>query len=190
MPTHPKDIDLVKKIISGDQAAADDFERKYLPRFESIARHAGVPHQDCRDIAQDVFLAGISQMQRGLFRGESSLGTWLARIVYGKIADYWRSQEHRGGISSSSSQDNTGDDIASIEKLPSRMVDYAIVLTVRQALERMPAELRLILLLNRNEGVTIEEIGKALSLTKGQVSNRLYKAEELFCQLITRVIEK
>jgi DNA-directed RNA polymerase specialized sigma24 family protein len=48
----------------------------------------------------------------------------------------------------------------------------------------LPAQLRIILLLNRVGGYTIEEISRAFGMTRGQVSGRLYKAEEMFRRLI------
>ena len=185
MSIHPEDLALVNRIINGDQEAAEQFERKYLPRFKSIAWHAGVPSQDCADVAQDVFLAAVSQMQRGLFRGDSSLATWLVRILWGKIADYRRAKGRWQGLVQPGSAGDSEEEKSLIESVASPEVDFEAVAAVRETLERMPAQLRMILLLNRTVGFTIHEISQGMGLTVGQVSSRLYKAEELFRHLIT-----
>jgi len=63
-------------------------------------------------------------------------------------------------------------------------VDHNTVLTVRYVLLELPAQLRAILLLNRTEGYTLEEISRALEMTIGQASKRLYKAEEMFRRVL------
>jgi RNA polymerase sigma-70 factor, ECF subfamily len=183
MSIHPDDLALVGRIVAGDHKAAEEFERKFMAKFEGIARHSGVSSQDCRDVAQEAFMSAISQMQRGLFRGDSSLHTWLVTILWGKISDYRRAQRRTGGLLHTSDSVDI-DNISVIDQIASRTIDYALVTAVREALKGMPGQLRMILLLNRTMGFTIEEISKGMGLTKGQISGRLYKAEELFRQLI------
>ncbi|MDQ3012579.1 MAG: hypothetical protein M3X11_17945, partial [Acidobacteriota bacterium] len=78
---HPEDIALVARIAAGDEAAEDEFARWFSERFEYLAHCSRVPRQDCQDVAQEAMLAALCQMRRGVFRGESQLGHWLARIV-------------------------------------------------------------------------------------------------------------
>lgn len=182
MPSHPEDLALVARIVGGDETAADEFAREYLPRFTHLARRNGVPGQDCEDVAQEVFLAAFSQMQRGLFRGDSSLGTWLDRILHGKIADYWRGRPKE--IADTDAEERStydgGDRQGPIGKHLEKAPDQSLVLSVREALHAMPAPYRAILLLNRSAGYTLAEIAHALHLTIGQVSRRLYTSENLF----------
>ena len=180
MPIHPEDMELVSRVVNSDEEAANQFGNIYFARFEYLAHKAGVSPQDCQDVAQDALLAAISQMRRGLFRGESRLGTWLEKIIQGKIAEYWRAKAHAGRLVTDSSLDDPEMRIDSVEKLRLPAVNHETILTVRFVLLELPAHQRAILLLNRTEGYTLEEISRALDMTIGQVSKRLYKAEELF----------
>lgn len=185
MPTRPDNLALVNRIIGGDEDAAREFERTYRPRFESRVRRAGIRNQDCPDLAQEVFVTAISQLQRGMFRGDSSIGTWLDRIVSGKIVDYWRSRRAQEDPLVSSQINEDGEEVSLVETLPDAPIDYTVVLAVREALERMPAELKFILLLSMQEGRTLKEIGSGLKQSTATVHRKLVDAQETFRRLIT-----
>lgn len=175
-PVHSEDLALVASIIGGDEAAADEFARKFSEKFEYIARRNGVPAQDCQDVAQEAMLAALGQMRRGVFRGESNLGSWLAQIAHGKVMDYWR--ERRGA--SVIALDEPGELHDFVEAIPSPMTDYELVACVHETLKTLPRQHRVILLLKRTEGFTLEEISRMLEMTAGQVGGKLYAAEEMF----------
>ncbi len=190
MPTHPDDLALVERIVGGDEEAAEAFGRQYQKRFAYLARCAGVPRQDCEDVAQEVWLAAIGQMRRNKFHGESGLGTWLDGIAQHKIADYWRARARANRFAPIASPEQADDAPASediVEAAPGNLetgVDYHLVLQVREALERMPPPERALLLLKLLEGYTIEEISRATGLTVNQVGGRLFRAEERFRRLL------
>ncbi|MGE0885809.1 MAG: RNA polymerase sigma factor [Blastocatellales bacterium] len=175
-PTHPKDLAFVARIRDGDEDAAREFAQIYARRFEFLARRKGVRHQDCQDVAQNALMDAFSQMKRGLYRGESSLSTWLSRIIHGKIVEYRR--KNPNGIIEQLDDSNLEGHSTLL-----RMGEVAtteVLLMVRQALLRMPSQHRVILLLNRAEGYTLEEISKMADMSLGQVSGKLYVAQEMF----------
>lgn len=176
---HPEDLALVACIVGGDEAAANLFARQFSERFEYLARRAGVPAQDCQDVAQEAMLAALTQMQRGLFRGESRLGHWLARIVHGKAMDYWR-ERHLPLGAVVVALDEPGELHDTVEAMPSPMTDYELIACVHEALKTLSRQHRVILLLKRTEGFTLEEISRMLEMTTGQVSGKLYAAEGMF----------
>jgi len=178
MPIHLDALALVARITGGDAEAAEEFVRLYRPRLEYIARRSGIPHQDCEDVAQDALLVAVDQMQRGLYRGQSGLGTWLEKIVRGKIAGYWRSRQTQRVVPLEPGE--LGELVSRGGSVAGVAVDQDMILAVHQALHAMPAQHRIILLLNRVGGYTIEDISHGLGMTMGQVSSRLYKAEEMF----------
>jgi hypothetical protein len=71
-----------------------------------------------------------------------------------------------------------------VETIPEPMVDYELVVHVCETLMTLPKQHRVILLLKRTEGFTLEEISHMLEMTLAQVSGKLYAAEEMFrCKL-------
>jgi len=177
-PSHPEDLAFVARIVSGDELAEEEFALAYSDRFVYLARRKGVPRQDCQDVAQEIMLAALSQMRRGVFRGESKLSSWLEQIAHGKTMDYWRD---RKGLAVLSPLEPEEDDWRGVvEMLPAPMTDYELIFWVREALKTLPSQHRFILLMNRTGGYTLEEISRMLEMTIGQASGRLYSAEEMF----------
>src|SRR5687767_12863727 len=79
-PERPDDA--IDALASGDlQTAASLLDRRYRGHLEHIAARSGVPRGDCADVAQDALIAALGQIERGVFRGDSSIGTWLFTIV-------------------------------------------------------------------------------------------------------------
>ncbi|MDQ3012578.1 MAG: sigma-70 family RNA polymerase sigma factor, partial [Acidobacteriota bacterium] len=76
--------------------------------------------------------------------------------------------------------DEPGEARDSVDALLAPMSDYELVACVRETLKTLPAQYRAILLLKRTEGYTLEEISQMLEMTLGQVSGKLYVAEEMF----------
>src|SRR5262245_22987159 len=84
------DAEVVARLRAGDEAAAEEFDRRFRARIERIAHRRGVPLDDCPDVAQDVLTDAVRQLRRGNFRGEASLTTWLHALIQGNVATYYR----------------------------------------------------------------------------------------------------
>jgi RNA polymerase sigma-70 factor (ECF subfamily) len=178
MSPEPEDGALSALVAGLDDDAVSALDRKYRPRFEHIAAKDGVPPADCADVAQDALVAAIGQIRRGLFRGESTLGTWLFTILKGKIADYRRTHRlvrasNREGSSDVPSQPDLASDSLS------QVATQELRLVVREALELLPPEHRLILLLNQQGGFTIDEIATYLDRSRGRVGALLADAKRM-----------
>jgi RNA polymerase sigma-70 factor (ECF subfamily) len=73
------DAALRQRVVDGEQAAFADLMRRYNRRLYRVARSILRDDAEAEDALQDAYL----QAYRALpgFRGESSLATWLTRIV-------------------------------------------------------------------------------------------------------------
>jgi len=129
--------------------------------------------------------AAFSQIQRGMFRGESGLGTWLEAIVHGKVTDYKRSPGKRPLPSQNSGSDHDGRsrEITLAAALPVSRPTTEEVLTVREILQRLPRHHRVILTLNKVGGYTIAEISGRLRWPSGTVGRVLAEAQQTFREL-------
>jgi RNA polymerase sigma-70 factor (ECF subfamily) len=74
------DAELVRRFNSGDEDAFVEIVARHRVRMLSVARGHLRNHADAEEIAQDTFVRAY----RGLaqFRGDSSLSSWLHRIVF------------------------------------------------------------------------------------------------------------
>jgi RNA polymerase sigma-70 factor (ECF subfamily) len=186
-PLHIQDLVRVARIVAGDEDALNEFYGECSRRSEILARRARIPWQDRQDIAQNVILAALDQLQRGSYRAESKLETWLERIIQRKIADYFRKQRS-GTVEGLDESDRSSLEIATTETslTLSKKCDTLEIgkiearVMVEEALLRLPVLYRAILVLNRIEGYTPKEISEMSNMPVRQVRNRLYTAQDKF----------
>lgn len=175
-PIHSEDSALVARIASGDQIAENEFVHKYFEHYEYLARRYRIPEADCQDVAQETLITAFSQMQRGLFRGDCKLATWLGRIFHGTMVNYRRKQKGVALVT----LDEPGKIRDEVEARPSRRYDYELQAIVHETVASLPQPHRTILLFIRNEGYKPEEFSRVSEMPVGQVRNKLYAAEEMF----------
>lgn len=199
-PVIADDLEFVARIVSGDEEAANEFARKYYGLFEHLARQSRISSDDSRDVAQEALFDAYRQLRRGSFQGRSSLGTWVGKIIRGKIADYWRKRsralESEVTLAAPAAEECDDSWERLIQKIPdpAATTDLITRLDVIRALKKMETPYRVILLLNRTSGYTIEEISRMAHLTNGltssQVATRLITAQNMFRRLLAGYEEK
>lgn len=183
MTLAPDDKTLTRTAPDEDEAAEDIFARRFRDKLVALARRLGVPADDCEDVANETILAAISQFRRGLFRGDSSVGTWLNTILRGKAADFWRARSKEG---LAVTLDECGEALSGQAESAVVQVhsDPIARLMVREVLDRMPAKHRRVLLLNQRDGYTTEEIARLLDWRAGTVGRVLAEAKAMFRDFI------
>lgn len=175
-PDYSGDLALARRILEGDETASEELVRKYSGQLNSFAREHHVIADDCQDVVQEAFIAAVSQIRRGRYRGEASLGTWLHTILRGKISDYFRRIPRRG-----SDQLEYLDKPCDQKKLvldeSEQLITY---LEVAEAMHRIQPRSRVILLMKIGEGLTIEELSQWLGVSIGKANRELQKAQKEF----------
>lgn len=166
------DSDLARAIQAGHEDQVRVFASRFQGRIEAIVRRRGVPSRDRDDVVQDILADAVRQLHQGRFRGESVLGTWVYRIALGKIADYWRKHRPLGLVG-----------LDEVEEGHEALVatgNQDAILAVRQALDRLSAEDRLLLQLHEQYGYTLDEMAPLFRLKKSAVAERVARARDRF----------
>ncbi|HUU55207.1 MAG TPA: sigma-70 family RNA polymerase sigma factor [Armatimonadota bacterium] len=127
--------------------------------------------EDAEDVAQEAFVRVFQAIPR--FRRQAAFSTWLYRIVTNLCLGSRR--RRKVTVTLESVREPRSADS------PARSVTQ--VLMTRQVLEAMSPELRVILLLRDQEGLSYSEIAEALRLPMGTVRSRLSKARRSFRQI-------
>jgi RNA polymerase sigma-70 factor (ECF subfamily) len=135
--------------------------------------------QDAEDILQETFIKAY----RGLagFDGRSSLSTWLYRIATNEALMHLRRQK-QPAFSLDEPQENED----GLQE-PVQIVDFCCMpeeelMTVEarrhldEAVDRLPANLRVVFLLRDIEGLSTQETGEVLNLSETAVKTRLSRA--------------
>ena len=130
------------------------------------------------DAVQEAFATALARI--GDFRGESSLGTWLHRIVYNKSIDLLR---HRGRQAPLPDDDAGQADDERLAQVPawSRPPDQILYgeetrRALDAALEKLTPQQRAVFTLREMEGMPTDEVGAMLELEPGAVRVHLHRA--------------
>jgi RNA polymerase sigma-70 factor (ECF subfamily) len=133
--------------------------------------------EDAEDIAQEAFVRVFQAIPR--FRGQAAFSTWLYRIVTNLCLGSLRRKKTTVCL----------DQVREPRAVdsPSRRVTEGLL--TQQVLAQMGPELRAILLLRDQEGLSYTEIAEALRLPLGTVRSRLSKARMSFRQIWSELSE-
>ena len=179
-PLAAEELALIDEIAAGVRDASI-LEDRYKPRLLWFAHIMGVSPDDSADLVQDVFLIAIRDIRGGRFRRDSSIITWLDGILKNKIKDFWRAQTRHRALFSPI-EPNAEDDKPSEHHVVRSTIRWDEDIDVRGVLRRMPGELRVILLLNEAEGLTVDEISRRLKKRPGTVGRKLAEARKVLRQ--------
>ena len=183
--TRDEETEIIRAVLSGE---TDEFE-KLVTAYEKPVYHIALKmtgnEEDAFDLSQDAFLKAYRSLDT--FRGESSFGTWICRMTANLCIDFLRKQKRRGKIVSL----DDADDGRSVE-LPdlrfepqSAMERQELSTQIREGLEKLPQEQRIVLILRDMEGFSYQEIADTLKMELGTVKSRIYRARAHLAKLLT-----
>lgn len=137
---------------------------------------------DAEDAAQEAIMRGFQA--RHTLRDAASLRSWLIRITYNVCHDW-----HRGrfGTHRSLTQplfDETDEPLAILDDDPGAS-DATAALDLRQAINRLNMDLRVVVVLRYYAGMDATEVGAALGLASATVRTRLRRALALLRDHLT-----
>lgn len=123
--------------------------------------------------AQDVFQCVFMKFFRGLsgFRHQSSLLTWLYRIARNECLNHHR----RRRVPFVPLEEILGSR-DEIDSRPAGATRWERDRVLRQAVRQLPPKMREVIILKYVEGLSYEEIGRALDCAAGTVASRLSRA--------------
>jgi RNA polymerase sigma-70 factor (ECF subfamily) len=145
-------------------------------------------HNEALDLSQEVFLRVFRTLDR--FRGQSSLKTWIYRIVVNQARNrlrWWR-RRHR------SDQVSLDDHMRDHGELPTHNSGSAPDRVLRQkelasrlqlALDGLPFDQKTAIILREVDGLSYEEIAYSLGVALGTVRSRLARARETLRSLLS-----
>jgi RNA polymerase sigma-70 factor (ECF subfamily) len=154
----------------GDDLALAELARRYEGPLLGLARGLLNGREDAaRDAVQDTWVRVIKSAKH--FAGRSSVKTWLYRILINRShdlrADLARMNGHAPNVAESV-HEGAGSAAMAGERSDA----------LRLAVESLPEDRRLILLLSYHEGLTHDAAAKVLDIPVGTLKSRLHGALE------------
>ena len=187
------DATLVARLRGGDAEAFEALVREYGGRMLATARRFVGSEDEARDVLQEAFLAAFRAIDG--FAGAAQLSTWLHRIVVNAALMRLRSRRRRREESIEELLPRFAEDghwaeppmpwDGGTDELLERRETRTMV---RQAIERLPASYRTVLLLRDVEELDTDEAAALLGVTANAVKTRLHRARQALRALLEREI--
>jgi len=181
MSDRRSDWELVARVQGGDRCAFDLLVIKYQHKVTSLISRYIRDSGEVMDVAQEVFLKAYRALPR--FRGESAFYTWLYRIALNTVKNYLVTQGRRplrdGVEAVVAEQLEMGGRLRELATPERHLLSMEIAGTVQEALDGLPEELRMALLLRELDGLSYEEIANAMECPVGTVRSRIFRAREV-----------
>ncbi len=157
----------------------DAFAELFEPLRKTLhaVAHRLVGPDDAEDIVMEVFLKAWQALPR--FDGRSSLATWLYRIAHNCAMDWLRNRQRRredvAPLAGDASEDAWHRMADPAQQTPSLyLIQTESARAVAHALERLPPEHRMTLLLRYADGLSYAEIAASTGVSIGTVMSRLF----------------
>ena len=177
------------RLRAGDEEASTALVRKYGGRMLAVAHRYLHNEEDCADAVQEAFLAAFRSLDK--FEGNSSLGTWLHRIVINGCLTKLRARSRNRAVPIDDllpAFDETGHHARPVrswrEETLSQLTREETRIQVRACIDRLPEPYRTVLLLRDLEELDTDQTAQQLGITGGAVKTRLHRARQALRTLL------
>jgi RNA polymerase sigma-70 factor (ECF subfamily) len=186
------DRGLIDGLQRGEPEAVAALIDRYGARIHRVAARLLGDARDAEEITQDVLMKVVRKI--GTFRGEAAFSSWLYRVTANAAYERLRVRRLRAEVPLDpllAVFDGDGSHAEPVVDWSTRLDDPAAAEETRSAIERgigrLPATSRAVLVLRDVEGLTNEEVGRALGLTVAAVKSRLHRARLFLRQELAQV---
>jgi RNA polymerase sigma-70 factor (ECF subfamily) len=152
--------------------------------FEQLyQRHRGKLYRFLADeIFQDVWQRVITAREH--WKPEALFATWLYRIAHNRLADHWRALQHRPPAPEDA--DERTERMSDHDTPERQLTEFEERRRLQVALDELPEEQRVVVLLRLEQELTLEEIGEVTGVGRETVKSRLrYAMDKLRARLNT-----
>ncbi len=172
---------LIQRCVLGDEDACAELVAEHQRMVYQLGLHLLGDHNEALDLSQEVFLRVFRTIQR--FRGQSTLRTWIYRIVVNQARNrlrWWRRRNRAQQVS-------LEEHIRAHGELPNVEIGTSPEQALRRkllaeriwgALDALPFEQRTAIVLREIDGMRYEEIAFSLGVAVGTIKSRLARARE------------
>jgi len=168
---------LVEGCRRGDFECFERLVGRYEKKIYNLALRMLRDPDDAREILQETFLKVYDNLEK--FRGEAQLSTWIYRIAMNEALMRIRKDKHRPRSLEVVDEDGERREIDVADWKP-RPVDRALTKELGGELDRavalLPEDYRGAFLLRDVEGLSNEQIAKAMKLSVPAVKSRIHRA--------------
>jgi RNA polymerase sigma factor (sigma-70 family) len=176
------DLALAGRIAAGDRGALELLMRRYNRRLYKLARATLRDAAEAEDALQDAYLLAYRKIAQ--FNGESSLSTWLSRLVLNECYGRMRKEKRRQEIVPTVSADGLGEyEVNAVNDIASEpdqsLARAQIRALLEHRLDQLPEEFRTVFVMRSVEEMSVEETAQCLGIAQATVRSRHFRARSL-----------
>ncbi len=177
-----EDSEVIRRVRAGDADAFGALVEKYGGRIARLVRGFVRNEQDAQDVAQDAFLKAFARLDR--FDGRSAFYTWLYRIAANTAMDHNKKVRRRPAplpleAPREDDEGRTGISPAAPGPSPAQgAMTTELRRKIDEAMDALPEVYRQVVVLRELEGLSYDDMARALGVSRGTVESRLFRARE------------
>ena len=177
----PTDSELVVRCLQRDEVAWQLLVERHSRRVLNIAYQFTGRRDEAEELSQEIFLRVFRSLH--LFDLSTHFVPWLVRVSRNLCIDEHRSRarEKAALVGDEPDPERTAD----TAKTPfANLESLDLERRVRQALDRLPEELRTSVILRDLQGLSYSEIAESLKVAVGTVKSRIHRGRLELAQLL------
>jgi RNA polymerase sigma-70 factor (ECF subfamily) len=186
------DRQLVARAQRGDKQAFELLVEKYQRKLARLLSRFIRDPAEVEDVTQEAFIKAYRALPA--FRGDSAFYTWLYRIGINTAKNYLMAMGRRAPTSTEVEAEDAegfeeGEQLRDINTPESVLLSNEIARTVNATIEQLPAELRTAIQMREIEGMSYEDIAKAMDCPIGTVRSRIFRAREAIAEQLRPLLD-
>jgi len=186
------DRQLVARAQRGDKQAFELLVEKYQRKLARLLSRFIRDPAEVEDVTQEAFIKAYRALPA--FRGDSAFYTWLYRIGINTAKNYLMAMGRRAPTSTEVEAEEAegfeeGEQLRDINTPESLLLSNEIARTVNATIEGLPEELRTAIQMREIEGMSYEDIAKAMDCPIGTVRSRIFRAREAIAEQLRPLLD-
>ena len=188
------DGDIVRGIAAGDRQAFALLMRRHNRPLYRTARSILRDDTEAQDALQEAYLLAFRNI--GKFRGESSLSTWLTRIVVNSAIARSRKISRRAEVIEIGADPDHHKDTAEApmdcqaSEQPEQSAERAeLRRIIEKKIDDLPEAFRTVFMLRAVEEMSVEDVAASLGIPEATVRTRYFRAKGLLRESLARELD-
>jgi RNA polymerase sigma-70 factor (ECF subfamily) len=180
---------LIAECLGGQRDAFGELVSRYQARLYNAALRLVQSPDDAADVVQDTFLSAFLALHT--FKGDAEFFTWLYRIAFNTAISFKRKKRPAVSLEANKGENSIDPDDPSEYVRPGAELERTEdERQLTDAIARLSAEHREVLLLKDIEGLKYEDIAELLGVPIGTVRSRLHRARLELRELLVPLEER
>jgi RNA polymerase sigma-70 factor, ECF subfamily len=183
------DAVVVAQVLAGDRDAFRVVVERHSRSLFRLAYRMTGNEQDAEDVVQETFLRAYRRLNK--FEARSSFSTWLYRIAVNCSLDQSRKRRQQDECQASSNPEQVDllSALPSTDPSTERLVLSAEVRKkVEATLNELTEKEKAAFVLRHYEGMSIEEVGRAMGLRANAAKNNIFRAVQKLRRALAPVV--